>query len=405
MEKTNQTELTESLDVNSNENKYYVTSSEPAPNSLQNGKMIISFSRSNIFGYIATLFGYSFCPLFVMYFANIKMGISLFASDIFIIIYIFLLCKSKIEIIKANGMLNIIEKSYFAIKRLNLYTKQENIHFYQTSEIRSGEDNDYTIYHLFIINNFKDLKEIDLKTSSIKQKPATLFYHYENLKDNTNSNSLNYFIGSPHQFNNPLLFDIVKYMNKATTDTNPFYNIPSTQNQLSKIMRFNDHLFTYYFNPPKENTCCCDDSTGLFSIPIVNILIWPIAINIALIDFSKMIWRFSGIFIILVFDFICVIYYLCRKRKNVRIDFIYSKDFDELFIGVVVKAINYSYRNTFEYQMKNVNRFILERKLNETILKVELKNNVYETIFCFRNLETTYSDGIIYLLNEKLNVK
>ena len=51
MEKTNQTELTESLDVNSNENKYYVTSSEPAPNSLQNGKMIISFSRSNIFGY------------------------------------------------------------------------------------------------------------------------------------------------------------------------------------------------------------------------------------------------------------------------------------------------------------------------------------------------------------------
>ena len=405
MEKTNQTELTESLDVNSNENKYYVTSSEPAPNSSQNSKMIISFSRSNIFGYIATLFGYSFCPLFVMYFANIKMGISLFASDIFIIIYIFLLCKSKIEIIKANGMLNIIEKSYFALKRMNLYTKKENIHFYQTSEIRSGEDNDYTIYHLFIINNFKDLKEIDLKTSSIKQKPASFFYHYENLRDNTNSDSLNDFIGSPHQFNNPLLFDIVKYMNKATTDTNPFYNIPSTQNQLSKIMRFNDHLFTYYFNPPKENTCCCDDSTGLFSIPIVNILIWPIAINIALIDFSKMIWRFSGIFIILVFDFICVIYYLCRKRKNVRIDFIYSKDFDELFIGVVVKAINYSYRNTFEYQMKNVNRFILERKLNETILKVELKNNVYETIFCFRNLETTYSDGIIYLLNEKLNVK
>ena len=118
-----------------------------------------------------------------------------------------------------------------------------------------------------------------------------------------------------------------------------------------------------------------------------------------------MIWRFSGIFIILAFDFICIIYYLCRKRKNVRIDFIYSKDFDELFIGVVVKAINYSYRNTFEYQMKNVNRFILERKLNETILKAELKNNIYETIFCFQNLETTYSDGIIYLLNEKLNVK
>ena len=236
MEKTNQTEITESLDVNSNENKYYVTSSEPAPNSSQNSKMIISFSRSNIFGYIATLFGYSFCPLFVMYFVNIKMGISLFASDIFIIIYIFLLCKSKIEIIKANGMLNIIEKSYFALKRMNLYTKKENIHFYQTSEIRSGEDNDYTIYHLFIINNFKDLKEIDLKTSDIKQKPASLFYRYENLEDNTDSDCLNDFVGSPHQFNNPLLFDIVKYMNKTTTDTNPFYNIPSTQNNINNLI-------------------------------------------------------------------------------------------------------------------------------------------------------------------------
>ena len=75
-----------------------------------------------------------------------------------------------------------------------------------------------------------------------------------------------------------MLFDIVKYMNKTTTDINSFYNIPSTQNQLSKIMRFNDHLFTYYFNSPKESSCCCDDSSGLFSIPIVNILIWPIAI-------------------------------------------------------------------------------------------------------------------------------
>ena len=405
MEKINQTELTESLDVNNNENKYYVTSSEPAPNSSQNGKMIISFSRMNLCAIIATLFGYSFCPLFVLYFLNIKMGISLLVSDILIIIYMFLLCKSKIEIIKANGMLNIIEKTYFALKRLNLYTNQENIHFYKTYEIRSGEENDYTVEHLYIINNFQNLKEIDLKTSDIKQKPASLFYHYENIKDNKSSDILNDFVGSPHQFNNPLLFDIVKYMNKATTDTSPFYNIPSTQNQLSKIMRFNDHFFTYYFNPPKKDTCCCDDRNDLFSIPIVNILIWPIAINIALIDFSKMIWKFSGIFIILVFDFICIIYYLCRKRKNVRIDFIYSKDFDELFIGVVVKAINYSYRNTFEYQMKNVNRFILERKLGETILKAELKNNVYETIFCFKNLETVYSDGIIYLLNEKLNVK
>ena len=73
-----------------------------------------------------------------------------------------------------------------------------------------------------------------------------------------------------------------------------------------------------------------------------------------------------------------------------------------LLIDVVSKATKYLYRYTFEYQMKNVNKFILDRRTNT--LKVELKNNVFETIFRFTNLEKTYSDGIIYLLNEKLNV-
>ncbi len=131
---------------------------------------------------------------------------------------------------------------------------------------------------------------------------------------------MNDFIGAPQQFNNPFLFDIVKYMNK-TTDENPFYNLPSVQNQLSKIMRFNDHLFTYYFDSPKEDKCCCDDSTGLFLIPIVNFVTWPMAIKIAFINFSPFLWRFSGIFIIIMFNFICILYYLCRKRKKVRIDF------------------------------------------------------------------------------------
>ena len=405
MEKNSLNEASEPLEQNNNENKYHVTSSEPTSNYSQHDKMIINVPSFNLFYYFVLLNGIVICPLFMMFCVKVEIGVLFLISVILIIIYILLFCKSKIEIIKANGMLNIIEKSYFSLKRMNLYTNQENIHFYTTIVRQPIEEVIFNYFHFYIINTFKDLKEIDLNTSDIKQKPANLFYHYQHIRDKADANLLNDFIGSPQQFNNPLLFDIVKYMNKTTDDENTFYNMPSVQNQLSKIMRFNDHLFTYYFNSPNEDKCCCDDSTGLFLIAFVNFVIWPIAIRIAFINFFAFFWRISGIFIIMVFNFICILYYLCRKRKNVRIDFIFSKDFDELFIGVVSKAIKYSYRNTFEYQMKNINRFILERKSNQTIIKAELKNNAYETIFCFQNLETTYSDGIIYLLNEKLNVK
>ena len=399
METNNPTELSESL----NNNKYLVTSSEPVPSTSQNNTMNIYFSRCNIFGYIFFLFAYSIFPFFIMYFQNSILGISFLMSHIFILIFILLFCKSKIELKKdiPSRTINIIEKSYLRLNRMNLYISQENIHFHKSYEIKSGQEDDYTEYYVYIINNHKDLKDIDLKTSNIKQEPADLFYYYNNLKDNTDCGPLNDFVGSPRQFNNPLLFDIVKYMNNKS-DPNHLYNIPSIGNQLSKLMRFNDHFFTYYFGSPLEKRCCCDDNTGFYAIPIVNFLAWPLAINLALVEFSKFYMRFIGIALILIFNCICLLHYLCKRTINVRIDFIYSKDFDEIFIGVVSKATKYLYRYTFEYQMKNVNKFILDRRTNT--LKVELKNNVFETIFRFTNLEKTYSDGIIYLLNEKLNV-
>ena len=397
MEKNTPTELSESL----NNNKYYVTSSEPGPLTSESTTKIIYFQRCNIFGYLFFVFGYSLCPFFVMYAINPITGISFIMSNIFIVIFIFLFCKSKIELKKdiPSGTINIVEKSYFRLNRMNLHVSQENIHFHKSYVIKSGQDDDYTEYYFYIINNYKDLKDIDLKTSNIKQRPADLFYYYNNLKDNTDNNLLNDFVGSPRQFNNPLLFDIVKYMNNKG-DSNHLYNIPSIGNQLSKLMRFNDHFFTYYFASPLEKRCCCDDSTGFYSIPVVNLLAWPIAINLAFMDFKNFYSRFVGIALILIFNFICLLYYLCKRIKNVRIDFIYSKDFDEIFIGVVSKATKYLYRYTFEYQMKNIDKFIIQGMT----LKAKLKNNELETIFSFGGLEKTYSDGIIYLLNEKLNV-
>lgn len=173
METNNPTELSESL----NNNKYLVTSSEPVPSTSQNNTMSIYFGRCNICGYIFFLFAYSPIPFFIMYSQNTILGISFLMSHIFILIFILLFCKSKIELKKdiPSGTINIIEKSYLRLNRMNLYVSQENIHFHKSYVIKSGQEDDYTEYYVYIINNHKDLKDIDLKTSNIKQKPADLF--------------------------------------------------------------------------------------------------------------------------------------------------------------------------------------------------------------------------------------
>ena len=65
-----------------------------------------------------------------MYYQNSITGISFLMSHIFILIFILLFCKSKIELKKdiPSGTINIIEKSYLRLNRMNLYISQENIH-------------------------------------------------------------------------------------------------------------------------------------------------------------------------------------------------------------------------------------------------------------------------------------
>ena len=55
-----------------------------------------------------------------------------------------------------------------------------------------------------------------------------------------------------------------------------------------------------------------------------------------------------------------IIYKLSKKFfDNIyRIDCIFSRNFDRIFIGLV-KYTKTSYANTFEFQMNNIDRFIL----------------------------------------------
>ena len=59
--------------------------------------------------------------------------------------------------------------------------------------------------YFFAINDFKNIT-LDLKT--VKQKPIELFHYYTTWETATNLIKLNNFVGSPINFDNPLIFDI-----------------------------------------------------------------------------------------------------------------------------------------------------------------------------------------------------
>ena len=95
--------------------------------------------------------------------------------------------------------------------------------------------------------------------------------------------------------------------------------------------------------------------------------------------------------IIFVFDlFIYIIYkFLKFKNENIlRIDFIYSKDFDRIFIGLV-KYTQTKYVNTFEFQKNNT-------YFN---LKVEFKNNGTQQICTLMKQSQDELEGLISFLN------
>ena len=141
-------------------------------------------------------------------------------------------------------------------------------------------------------------------------------------------------------------------MEKNQIESNPFYTFKSSNNELSRIMKFSEHFFTYYIRFPLE-----------------------------------------------------------KKSKEIdvsrnRIDFVFSENYDEIFIGIV-KANKTSYENTFQYEMNLIDKFMVNKKqANGIDLLVVLKNNSKAQYICsIKNILKINADGLVYLLNEKLNLK
>ena len=107
----------------------------------------------------------------------------------------------------------------------------------------------------------------------------------------------------------------------------------------------------------------------------------------------------------IIIDLIIYFLYKCLKLKKeniYKIDFIYSKDFDRIFIGLV-KYNQAKYVNTFEYQKNNINKFVYEREGNSNSknfnLKVEFKNNEIQQLCALKKQNQNELEGLICFLN------
>ena len=169
-------------------------------------------------------------------------------------------------------------------------------------------------------------------------------------------------------------------------------------------MKFSEHLFIYHLKYPLGLSFAdiffivitCFFNIGTISAAIV----WLNRENNIII---KLIWLIGFIIGNIIMYILYKIFKYCFDNIF-RIDCIYSKNFDRIFIGLI-KYNKTKYINTFEFQMDNINKFIVEREGNHSFnLKVIFKNNETQQICTIKNKTQDELEGLSYLLNERLNI-
>ena len=200
-----------------------------------------------------------------------------------------------------------------------------------------------------------------------------------------------------NNYENPLLFDIEKYTGKK------FDRLVYNNYRITNLaMKFGEHFFTLYLVlSTKDQTFDC--VIAIQSILYFNIPIFIYSFVQCFLNNEYILILPTLIFPIFLF-LLCACYAKCRSHDS-RIDFIYSKDFDRIFIGIVNYKLN-GYSRTFEYKTDEIEKFLFqksEHKNGHTKFTVLLKNETMIQIKEFKVIDAYEQEGIEYILNEKLN--
>ena len=352
--KENLIEAEQNTPQNVNINQYFT----PTDAHLSEETFIIKFQNWPF------IFIGAFCFIFLNLFAifvDLYLYYKIFLSSvgvILLLIFLFIVVH-KIIIIKDSLNKKILIKivNYLCLTKKKLNFDLGNIHFYVNSELQVSDDGDrYTNHRLFIINDYKNLVGIDLNESNIKQKPIKCIYYFRspelgNYNYKQFENALNNFVGSPKNYKNPLLFDINNYL-EGSKKIKPDFR------QKIKFIKFSEHFFTYYPKGYKYSfmhLSTFDNCLFYFIYCVDLMLIFSIFIAVYIsIEIKNFLVLLIIILVCVVFHLLIYCLYKCCKssKENIlRIDFIYSKDFERIFIGVV-KYTQTEYIKTIELQKK-----------------------------------------------------
>ena len=259
----------------------------------------------------------------------------------------------KLEITKGKSNNEVYIKAFNCFFCPYKKLKCTNVNFY-IGIVNDNLGTNNIGHRLFIMKNFNNLEEIDLNTSSIKTTPVKLYYYFDHIwhyQDTGIEKQLNAFVGNPN-YECPFKFNINKYMSiwLSEEEKNIFYppqNDIYNKRFYSQYLKFCDNFFCYYIEKP-----------------------------------------FSHVF-----------------SDILRIDFIYSKNFDVLFIGLVNHGEN-SYKNTFEFNMATIDIFVLQKISYQDYgynLKVIYKDKSEQLIYSLKKGTQEELRGLVFILNERLN--
>ena len=365
-------------------------------------KYVIRFSPSLVATLISILLFISFIPTLIpeMYLI-IKVVSIILGVIISLLLLIFNIIKIEITKDKSNNKIIIKLINFLCFPKKIIIIDRENFHFTFKREEYNDSDGSSSSFIVFtIINDFKNLLDIDLDTSNIKQKPVNFYYIYDNVREieggvERYKEDLNNFLDiSSDNYENPLHFDVYKYM-KKNTDKSSYFSL----NVLSEYMKFSEHFFTFHF----QNLfyCTCFDCKFLIIFFVSNFII--VTAFLMSLNERKDI-AFVTFFIFLFWNIIFYIIYKLAKKffDNIyRIDCIFSRNFDRIFIGLV-KYTKTSYVSTFEFPLNNIDRFILEKISYEKHNLVVIFKNGENQLICNIKKNQEELEGLAYILNEKL---
>ena len=276
-------------------------------------------------------------------------------------------------------------------------------------------------YRLIIINTYKDGISIDLDSSSIQKTPAKIFESFEHINahkfngEAPMKQTLKTFIGNQNEEESPLSFSINKYMKKQENVFSHFNNFINGIT-FSKYVKMNDHFFSYYSKEPLKNKLCQGCLSRL--IYIFHFYLFPLSFMSAFVFKSNGNSSFSerDLYYCLAFFgyilFMGLLYLCClglgicceKASQFLRIDMIYSKDFDRLFIGVV-KNDESAYISTYLFKLDEVDKFVIQKNnINDPgfhLKSIDKRSGLIQDI-CYINEMQTELEGLMYILNEKL---